>query len=60
MPVEHNAVDIQEFIDAMKLNQCSTIKKYIPYSSHIHPNVVSSLNSYFFCTWEMTGTPFDC
>ncbi|EQS07637.1 hypothetical protein G800_04852, partial [Escherichia coli HVH 142 (4-5627451)] len=60
MPVEHNAVDIQEFIDAMKLNQCATIKKYIPYSSHIHPNVVRSLNSDFFCTWELTGTPFDC
>ena len=50
MPVEHNAVDIQEFIDAMKLNQCATIKKYIPYSSHIHPNVVRSLNSDFFYT----------
>ena len=27
MPVEHDDVDIKEFLDAMKLNQCATIKK---------------------------------
>ena len=26
MPVEHDDVDIKEFLDAMKLNQCATIK----------------------------------
>ncbi|RYA74828.1 ATPase [Enterobacter cloacae complex sp. 4DZ3-17B2] len=60
MPVEHESVDITEFIDAMKLNQSATIRKYIPYSSHIHPNVVRSPKSDLYCTWEVMGTPFDC
>ncbi|MDT7487267.1 VirB4 family type IV secretion/conjugal transfer ATPase [Citrobacter koseri] len=60
MPVEHNPVDITEFLNAMKLNQCATIKKYIPYSSHIHQHVVRSPNSDLYCTWELTGPPFDC
>ncbi|MCS5961349.1 hypothetical protein LNP74_26995 [Klebsiella pneumoniae subsp. pneumoniae] len=30
MPVEHDDVDIKEFLDAMKLNQCATIKKLHP------------------------------
>ncbi|MCV5532447.1 ATPase, partial [Escherichia coli] len=46
--------------DAMKLNQCATIKKYIPYSSHIHQHVVRSPKSDLYCTWELMGTPFDC
>ncbi|TKI02592.1 VirB4 family type IV secretion/conjugal transfer ATPase, partial [Martelella alba] len=60
MPVEHDAVDITEFLNAMKLNQCATLRKYIPYSSHIHQHVVRSPNSDLYCTWELTGTPFDC
>ena len=60
MPVEHEAVDITEFLNAMKLNQCATLRKYLPYSSHIHPHVVRSPNSDLYCTWELTGTPFDC
>lgn len=60
MPVEHDDVDIKEFLDAMKLNQCATIKKYIPYSSHIHQHVVRSPKSDLYCTWELMGTPFDC
>ncbi len=50
MPVEHDDVDIKEFLDAMKLNQCATIKKYIPYSSHIHQHVVRSPKSDLYCT----------
>ncbi|MBG6243151.1 MAG: ATPase [Candidatus Symbiopectobacterium sp. Dall1.0] len=60
MPVEHEDVDIKEFIDAMKLNQCATVKKYLPYSAHIHENVVRSPKSDLFCTWELLGIPFDC
>ncbi len=60
MPVEHENVDIKEFLDAMKLNQCATVKKYIPYSSHIHEHVVRSPKSDLYCTWELLGTPFDC
>ncbi|HDT1950583.1 TPA: VirB3 family type IV secretion system protein [Klebsiella pneumoniae] len=60
MPVQHDAVDITEFLNAMKLNQCATLRKYIPYSSHIHQNVVRSPSSDLYCTWELTGTPFDC
>ncbi len=60
MPAEHEPVDISELLAAMKLNQCATLKKYIPYSSHIHRHVVRSRNGELFCTWELTGTPFDC
>ncbi|MBP2154288.1 type IV secretion system protein VirB4 [Erwinia rhapontici] len=60
MPVEHEAVDITEFLTAMKLNQCATLRKYLPYSSHIHQHIVRSPGSDLYCTWELTGTPFDC
>ena len=60
MPVEHETVDITEFLTTMKLNQCATLRKYIPYSSHIHQHVVRSPHSDLYCTWELTGTPFDC
>lgn len=60
MPVEHEAVDITEFLTAMKLNQCATLRKYLPYSSHIHQHIVRSPHSDLYCTWELTGTPFDC
>ncbi|HFF9832987.1 VirB3 family type IV secretion system protein [Serratia marcescens] len=60
MPIEHDDVDIKEFLDAMKLNQCATIKKYIPYSSHVHQYIVRSPKSDLYCTWELLGTPFDC
>lgn len=60
MPIEHDAVDITEFLNVMKLNQSATLRKYIPYSSHIHQHVVRSPNSDLYCTWELTGTPFDC
>ncbi|HAU5635938.1 VirB3 family type IV secretion system protein [Citrobacter amalonaticus] len=60
MPAEQAPVDITEFLDAMKLNQCATVTKYIPYSSHIHRHIVRSRRGELFCTWELTGTPFDC
>lgn len=60
MAVEHENIDITEFVEAMKLNQCATVKKYLPYSSHIHENVVRSPKSDLFCTWELLGISFDC
>lgn len=60
MPTEHESVDIKELLKTMKLNQCATVKKYIPYSSHIHRYVVRSRAGELFCSWELTGTPFDC
>jgi len=60
MPVEHEGVDIQEFLDAMKLNQCATLKKHIPYSSHIHQHVIRSTKSDMYSSWELLGTPFEC
>lgn len=60
MPTDHTAVDITEFLNAMKLNQCATLQKHIPYSSHIHRHVVRSRRGELFCSWELTGTPFDC
>ncbi|RAH26331.1 VirB4 family type IV secretion/conjugal transfer ATPase [Pantoea agglomerans] len=58
--IEQGSVDISEFLENMKLNQQATIRKHIPYSSHIHPNVVRGSDGSMFATWEFIGTSFDC
>ena len=58
--VPHDNVDVTEFLEDMKLNQPATISKYVPYSSHIHSNVVRGTDGSLFVTWELIGTAFDC
>ncbi|WP_275234100.1 VirB3 family type IV secretion system protein [Pantoea ananatis] len=58
--IEHDAVDVTEFLDNMKLNQQATVKKYIPYSSHIHRNIIRGSDGSLFSTWEVIGSAFDC
>ncbi|SET71089.1 VirB3 family type IV secretion system protein [Kosakonia radicincitans] len=58
--IDHDPVDITEFLDNMKLNQQATVTKYIPYSSHIHRNIVRGPDGSLYATWEVIGTAFDC
>lgn len=56
----YDAVDIAEFTDKMKLNARITLDKYIPYSSHIHPHIISNRHRDLVATWELGGTVFEC
>ena len=53
-------VDIKEFLTAMRLNQRVNLSRYIPYSSHVHENVVKGKDGDFFTTWELQGRMFEC
>ncbi|AHJ75584.1 VirB4 family type IV secretion/conjugal transfer ATPase [Kosakonia sacchari] len=56
----YDAVNVSEFINKMKLNERITLDKYIPYSSHIHPNVIRNRHGDLVATWELGGTVFEC
>jgi len=57
---EYDAVDVSEFINDMRLNQRVTLSRHIPYSSHIHENVIKTRGSDLIATWEIGGTSFEC
>lgn len=57
---DYHAVDISEFINTMRLNERVTLTKHIPYSSHIHENVIKTRGSDLLATWEIGGTAFEC
>ncbi|CNM05259.1 VirB3 family type IV secretion system protein [Yersinia enterocolitica] len=57
---DYDAVDITEFINTMRLNERVTLTKHIPYSSHIHENVIKTRGSDLIATWEIGGTAFEC
>ncbi|MBS0847042.1 VirB4 family type IV secretion/conjugal transfer ATPase [Citrobacter sp. JGM124] len=57
---DYDAVDIPEFINPMRLNQRATLTQYIPYSSHIHKQVIKTRSSDLIATWEIGGTAFEC
>lgn len=57
---QYDSVDIKEFIEQMRLNESINISKYVPYSSHIHENVIKSKNGDLVSTWELGGTIFEC
>ncbi|HIF6613809.1 TPA: VirB4 family type IV secretion/conjugal transfer ATPase [Serratia marcescens] len=56
----YDAVDVTEFIDAMKLNQRAPLEKIIPYSSHIDKAIIKNRGSDLVATWEVDGEPFEC
>lgn len=57
---QYDSIDIKEFIEHMRLNESVTLSKYIPYSSHIHENVVKNKNGDLVSTWELGGLIFEC
>ncbi|TCV96884.1 type IV secretory pathway VirB3-like protein [Biostraticola tofi] len=56
----YDAVDVSEFTHKMKLNERITLDKYIPYSSHIHPQVIRNRHGDLVATWELSGAVFEC
>ncbi|MCW2474525.1 MULTISPECIES: VirB3 family type IV secretion system protein [unclassified Symbiopectobacterium] len=56
---QYDAVDISEFMQTMKLNQCITLDNYLPYSTHVHPQVIRNRCGDFVATWEVDGTLFE-
>lgn len=57
---EYENIDITEFCEKMRLNEGINIAKYIPYSTHIHKNVVKNRKGDLVATWELGGTIFEC
>ncbi|EMW3391971.1 VirB3 family type IV secretion system protein [Salmonella enterica] len=57
---QYDNIDVTEFNEKMRLNECINISRYIPYSSHIHECVVKNRHSDLVSTWEIGGTIFEC
>ncbi|MEZ2576340.1 VirB3 family type IV secretion system protein [Buttiauxella ferragutiae] len=57
---QYEKIDITEFNEKMRLNESVSIAKYIPYSTHIHENVVKNKKGDLVATWELGGTIFEC
>ncbi|WP_268593699.1 VirB4 family type IV secretion/conjugal transfer ATPase [Escherichia coli] len=56
---QYEAVEIDEFVNAMKLNERITTGKYIPYSSHVDKNIVKTKNGDYVATWQLMGINFE-
>jgi len=57
---QYEKIDITGFNEKMRLNESVSIAKYIPYSTHIHENVVKKKKGDLVATWELGGTIFEC
>lgn len=57
---KYDNIDITEFCEKMRLNQCINISKYVPYSTHIDKYVVKNKKGDMVSTWEIGGTIFEC
>lgn len=55
----YQAVNIDEFISAMKLNERVPLEKYIPFSSHIDKHIVKTKNSDYIATFQVMGINFE-
>jgi type IV secretion system protein VirB4 len=42
----------------MKITPDSDLAKFIPYSTHVHPNVVKTVGADYMMTWLLAGIPF--
>ena len=56
---QYDAIDITEFTERMRLNESIPLARYIPFSSHLHEQVVKNKKGDFVCTWEIGGTIFE-
>ncbi|EOX8956943.1 VirB3 family type IV secretion system protein [Enterobacter hormaechei] len=57
---KYDNVDITEFCEKMRLNECVDISKYIPYSTHIDKHIIKNKKGDLISTWELGGTIFEC
>ncbi|HGN8757520.1 MULTISPECIES: type IV secretion system protein VirB3 [Enterobacteriaceae] len=57
---QYDAIDVTEFIKHMRLNESIPLSRYLPWSSHLHEQVVKNKKGDFVSTWEIGGTIFEC
>ncbi len=55
----YGGVDIREFNNAMRLNERATLTPIIPYSSHVHENIIKGRNGDLMASWELGGCAFE-
>ncbi|MDF22646.1 VirB4 family type IV secretion/conjugal transfer ATPase [Salmonella enterica] len=56
---QYEPVDIDEFTQAMKLNERVPLEKHIPFSSHVDKNIVKTKNGDYVATWQLMGVSFE-
>ncbi|HHQ6539581.1 TPA: VirB3 family type IV secretion system protein [Serratia fonticola] len=57
---QYDAVNIDGFITAMKLNDRAPLQDIIPYSTHVDTHIVKTKNGDYIATWEVMGALFEC
>ncbi|HBD6219097.1 TPA: VirB3 family type IV secretion system protein, partial [Shigella flexneri] len=57
---QYDAIDVTEFIKHMRLNESIPLSRYLPWSSHLHEQVVKNKKGDFVSTWEIGGIIFEC
>ncbi len=56
---QYEPVDIDEFTQAMKLNERVSLEKHIPFSSHVDKHIVKTKNGDYVATWQLMGVSFE-
>lgn len=56
---QYAAVDVQEFINQMKLNDRTPFEKIIPYSSSVTDYIVKTRDGDLVSTWQLLGDTFE-
>ncbi|PIN57855.1 VirB3 family type IV secretion system protein [Pseudomonas syringae] len=56
---QYDAVDVQEFMTQMKLNERTPFENIIPYSSHVSDHIVKTKDGDLVATWQVLGTAFE-
>lgn len=56
---QYEPIVIDEFINAMKLNDRVPLSKYIPFSSHVDKNIIKTKNNDYIVTFQIMGTDFE-
>ena len=59
LATQYDAVDVQEFINQMKLNNRTPFEKIIPYSSHVTEHIVKAKDGDLIATWQLLGDTFE-
>lgn len=56
---QYDAVDVQEFMTQMKLNERTPFENIIPYSSHVSEHIVKTKDGDLVATWQVLGNTFE-
>jgi type IV secretion system protein VirB4 len=56
----YDPVNIEEFLDTMKLSDRAPLENIIPYSSHVDTSTVKTKEGDYITTWQVMGSQFEC